>query len=88
MYSLYAHGKILHAKYACRLFFRIYISYPRVSYALGKCIQSQGCDYSQRKKPQHIPILWWQSIVYIPATVKQEKNSSITAISKIQLKEK
>lgn len=23
-------------------FFRIYISYPRVSYALGKCIQSQG----------------------------------------------
>lgn len=50
MYSLYAHGKILHAKYACRLFFRIYISYPWVSYALGKCIQSQGLRLQPEKK--------------------------------------
>lgn len=69
-------------------FFRIYISYPRVSYALGKCIQSQGL----RLQPAKIATAYTNTVMtkyrLYPCNRKTKKNSSVTAISKIQLNEK
>lgn len=69
-------------------FFRIYISYPTVSYAFGKCMQSQGL----RLKPAQVATAYTKTVVTIyrlyHCNRKTRKNSSITAISKIQLKGK
>lgn len=80
MNILYAHEKI----FDCRRFLKnIYISYPTVSYAYGKCMQSQGL----RLQPAQIATAYTNTLMtkyrVYPCNRKTRKNNSITAISKI-----